>query len=92
VFLINSRQGSLAAAHLHGQALSLTYGRYFAEFLEDTSLVRLGLLDLTTCVGLRYGRYIVMLRRFSRDALRLYLMFLRTPSSYYRLLMTPGFT
>jgi len=37
------------------KALSLSYGRYFAEFLEDLSLVRLGLLDLTTCVGLRYG-------------------------------------
>ena len=39
-----------------GQALSLTYGRFFAEFLEDLSLVRLTLLELTTCVGLRYGR------------------------------------
>ena len=39
-----------------GQALSLTYGRFFAEFLEDISLVRLALLELTTCVGLRYGR------------------------------------
>ena len=38
-----------------GQALSLTYGRFFAEFLEDISLVRLGLLALITCVGLRYG-------------------------------------
>ena len=39
-----------------GQALSLTYGRFFAEFLEDILLVRLTLLELTTCVGLRYGR------------------------------------
>ena len=38
-----------------GQALSRSYGRYFAEFLEDLSLVRLSLLDSTTCVGLRYG-------------------------------------
>ena len=38
-----------------GQALSRSYGRFFAEFLKDPSLVRLGLLDLTTCVGLRYG-------------------------------------
>jgi hypothetical protein len=38
-----------------GQALSLSYGRFFAEFLEDLSLVRLSLLDSTTCVGLRYG-------------------------------------
>ena len=49
-----------------GQALSLSYGRFFAEFLEDLSLVRLGLLDLTTCVGLRYGLVLIMLRRFSR--------------------------
>ena len=47
------------------QALSLTYGCFFAEFLEDTSLVRLGLLDLITCVGLRYGFNTIMLRSFS---------------------------
>jgi hypothetical protein len=33
------------------QALSLSYGRFFAEFLEDLSLVRLALLELITCVG-----------------------------------------
>ena len=38
-----------------GQTLSRSYGRFFAEFLEEDSLVRLGLLDLNTCVGLRYG-------------------------------------
>ena len=38
-----------------GRALSRSYGRYFAEFLKDLSLVRLSLLDSTTCVGLRYG-------------------------------------
>lgn len=38
------------------QALSLSYGRCIAEFLNEGSLVRLGLLDLSTCVGLRYGR------------------------------------
>ena len=45
---------SLAAALLLGQALSRSYGRCFAEFLNHVSLVRLGLLDLPTCVGLRY--------------------------------------
>ena len=30
---------------------------YFAEFLQDSSLKRLGLLDLSTCVGLGYGLY-----------------------------------
>jgi hypothetical protein len=38
------------------QTLSLSYGRCIAEFLNEGSLVRLGLLDLSTCVGLRYGR------------------------------------
>lgn len=38
-----------------GQTLSLSYGRLFAEFLDEESLVHLGLLDLSTCVGLRYG-------------------------------------
>jgi predicted phosphoadenosine phosphosulfate sulfurtransferase len=39
-----------------GQTLSRSYGRCIAEFLNEGSLVRLGLLDLSTCVGLRYGR------------------------------------
>jgi hypothetical protein len=39
-----------------GQTLSRSYGRCIAEFLNEESLVRLGLLDLSTCVGLRYGR------------------------------------
>ena len=38
-----------------GQTLSRSYGRCIAEFLNEDSLVRLGLLDLSTCVGLRYG-------------------------------------
>jgi len=74
VFLINSRQESLAAAHLRGQALYRRYGRCFAEFLGDPSLVRLGLLDLTTCVGLRYGLITFILRSFSWKALRLNLV------------------
>ena len=37
------------------QALFRSYGRCFAEFLDEESLVHLGLLDLSTCVGLRYG-------------------------------------
>jgi len=48
-----------------GQALSRSYGCFFAEFLGEHSLVRLGLLDLTTCVGLRYGFLIFNLRSFS---------------------------
>ena len=37
------------------QALSRSYGRFFAEFLNGNSLVPLGLLALSTCVGFRYG-------------------------------------
>jgi hypothetical protein len=47
--------GSLVAAYLRRQALFRSYGRLFAEFLDEESLVHLGLLDLSTCVGLRYG-------------------------------------
>ena len=48
---------SCGPATLHGgQALFRSYGRLFAEFLNEDSLVRLGLLDLSTCVGLRYGQ------------------------------------
>jgi hypothetical protein len=44
------------ALAVRGQTLSRSYGRYIAEFLNEESLVHLGLLDLSTCVGLRYGR------------------------------------
>ena len=48
-----------------GRTLSLSYGRFFAEFLEDLSLVRLALLELNACVGLRYGSRIDKRRSFS---------------------------
>jgi hypothetical protein len=51
------------------QALSLTYGRFFAEFLRGKSLVPLGLLALSTCVGFRYGYLTLVLLNFSRKAL-----------------------
>ena len=38
------------------QSLFQSYGRFFAEFLSDGSLVGLSLLDPSTGVGLRYGR------------------------------------
>ena len=33
------------------QSLSQSYGRFFAEFLNEGSLVHLRLLALSTCVG-----------------------------------------
>ncbi len=46
-----------------------TYGRFFAEFLSGNSLVPLGLLALSTSVGLRYGDLTLVLIDFSRKAL-----------------------
>ena len=48
-----------------GQALLRTYGRCFAEFLNEGSLVHLRLLASFTCVGLRYGCYDLSPRDFS---------------------------
>lgn len=72
MFLVNSRQRDFRCGLPCGrQALSLTYGRFFAEFLKDDSPVPLGLLALSTSVGLRYGDHIVALPSFSRKALQL---------------------
>ena len=46
---------SLVINTVTGQILSRSYDRCIAEFLDEESLVHLGLLDLSTCVGLRYG-------------------------------------
>ena len=48
-----------------GQSLFRSYGRFFAEFLNEGSLVGLGLLDPSTGVGLRYGRQQHKLTSFS---------------------------
>ena len=41
-----------------------TYGRFFAEFLNEESLVPLGLLALSTSVGLRYDAHTLNLEDF----------------------------
>ena len=38
---------------------------YFAEFLNQSSLKRLGIFYLSTCVGLRYGHQCECIRGFS---------------------------
>ena len=53
--MLNSRLNAFTVAHSREQALSRSYGRCFAEFLNEASLDHLGLLDPPTCVGLRYG-------------------------------------
>ena len=50
-----------------GQALSLTYGRCIAEFLNEDSPIHLRLLAPPTCVGFRYGRCYFNSRDFSRQ-------------------------
>ena len=49
------RSSALLCYAQERQALLLTYGRLFAEFLKEESLVPLGLLALSTSVGFRYG-------------------------------------
>lgn len=46
------------------RSLLRTYGRYFAEFLNEDSSDHLSLLDSTTCVGLRYGSCILIICPF----------------------------
>ena len=65
MFLINSWQEYFSCGpSKERQTLSRSYSRFFAEFLEDLSLVRLGLLALITCVGLRYGAYMIIVEAF----------------------------
>ncbi len=54
VFLVNSRLGLFTASFLKEPLLPKLRG-YFAEFLSEGSLVRLGIFYPPTSVGLRYG-------------------------------------
>ncbi len=65
VFLVNSRLGHFSATpsssgrevlHPNGAPLLPKLRGYFAEFLSERSLTRLGILSLSTCAGLRYGQ------------------------------------
>ena len=61
MFLINSRWKSLTAAILaDGETCPEVTSSCFAEFLNEGSPVRLGLLALSTCVGFKYGRNIIL--------------------------------
>lgn len=72
MFLVNSRLGLVSAAlnappasGFTNQAPLLPKLRgHFAEFLNHDSLDRLGILYLTTCVGLGYGRLWYSLEAF----------------------------
>ena len=62
--MLNSRLGSFAVTPLRERSLLRTYGRYFAEFLNEDSSDHLSLLDSPTCVGLRYGEYVLIIGPF----------------------------
>jgi hypothetical protein len=74
VFLVNSRSPHFTATTFRSdrEDLHVTVAHLlpklrcqFAEFLNQSSLKRLRILSLPTCVGLRYGCFIVSLRGFS---------------------------
>ena len=63
--MVNSRLGLVTATplgsrrevlHLMGALLIPKLRSQYAEFLNERSLIRLGILSLPTCVGLRYGQ------------------------------------
>ena len=75
MFLVNSRLG-LVSATLDAFRVNPNTSQvplipklrgYFAEFLHHDYLDRLGILYLSTCVGLGYGRLISRSRSFSRQ-------------------------
>ena len=73
MFLVNSRfplvsatlsSSRREAVHSTGAILLPKLRMYFAEFLNHSSPDRLGILYLSTCVGLGYGRSISSLEAF----------------------------
>ena len=73
MFLVNSRYRHFSATtfssgrkvlHLQVAHLLPKLRCYFAEFLNQSSLKRLGILFLPTCVGLRYDHLIISLEDF----------------------------
>ena len=73
MFLVNSRLGLFSATPsrsicayftLRGVPLLPRLRGHFAEFLDEGSLARLGILTSPTCVGLRYGHWLASLEVF----------------------------
>ena len=73
MFLVNSRLGLVTAApsgfgrevlHPTGALLLPKLRSNFAEFLNQSYLARLGILYLSTCVGLGYGHHTHSLEAF----------------------------
>ena len=90
MFLVNSRLGLVSATTTsstrNGASPTVVLllpklRRYFAEFLNHSSLDRLGILYLTTCVGLGYGP--------QWHSLEAFLDSMGSPTSPQRLRITP---
>ena len=90
MFLVNSRYRHFSATPIgfEEQVLSPTRAHllpklrcYFAEFLNQSSLKRLGIFSLPTCVGLRYDHPIVSLEAFLGSMGSVTLWVLRPSSS-----------
>ena len=73
MFLVNSRYRHFSATtfssacktlHLMVAHLIPKLRCHFAEFLNQGSLKRLGILSLPTCVGLRYDHLVISLEAF----------------------------
>src|SRR3989344_2963670 len=62
---VYNKHNNILSQNWGWKALFRSYGCFFAEFLGDVSLVRLALLELNTCVGLRYGCSCNKFREFS---------------------------
>ena len=65
MFLVNSRLGLFLRPDLRQGPLLPKLRGQFAEFLNEGSLVRLTILSLPTCVGLRYGHLLAPAQLFS---------------------------
>jgi hypothetical protein len=73
MFLVNSRYRHFSAALFSSSSKLIYLTRahllpklrcHFAEFLNQGSLKRLGILSLPTCVGLRYDHLTISLEAF----------------------------
>ena len=64
MFLLNSRLGLFSAALFRAPLLPKLRGQ-LAEFLNNLSPVGLRIFFLSTCVGLRYGLYLLFTQLFS---------------------------
>ena len=73
MFLVNSRYRHFSATpfgsfrkedHLMEAHILPKLRCHFAEFLNQGSLKRLGILSLPTCVGLRYDHLVISLEAF----------------------------